>query len=80
MNWLTREEVCEKTRLSYVSVWRRIKTGDFPRGRNVVGKILWKETDVDKWLEAQPRQYLAGDEGPRPGGHANLRNLKTKAA
>ena len=81
MKWLTRTEVCSKTRLCYVTIWRLLKAGDFPRGRNVRGKILWKESDIDAWLEAQPRQRLKGDGEPRPVGHANLKNVgKTEAA
>ncbi len=75
MVWLTRDEVVAKCRICYVSIWRRIRTGDFPRGRNVCGKILWKESDIDAWLEAQPRQRLKGDGEPRPVGHSNLRNV-----
>ncbi len=68
MNWLNRDEVCEKSRLCYTTIWRRLRTGTFPRGRNVCGKILWKENEIDAWLEAQPRQVLKGD-----GGGASLR-------
>ena len=80
MNWLTRDEVCEKTRVCYVTIWRMIKAGDFPRGREVKGRILWKESDVDAWLEAQPRQRVKGDADPPRPGHANLRNQETVPA
>ena len=80
MKWLNRTEVCAKTRLAYVSIWRRLKAGTFPRGYQVGPRILWKESEVDAWLEAQPRQRLKGDDGPRPASHANLRNLEPEAA
>ncbi len=80
MKWLTRDEVVAKCRVCYVTIWRRINAGTFPRGRNVCGKILWKESDVDAWLEAQPRQRVKGDADPRPVGHSNLRNVEATEA
>ncbi len=80
MRWLTRKEVCEKVHLCYVTIWRLLKAGDFPRGRNVRGKILWKESDVDAWLESQPRQTLKGDDDPFPTGRPLGSFRKAKAA
>ena len=80
MKWLTRTEVCEKTRLSYVTIWQMLKAGDFPRGRNVRGKILWKESDVDAWLESQPRQTFKGDGNGHPLGSKNLIGGKDRKA
>ncbi len=81
MQWLTRKEICDKTRLGYMSIWRRIDAGTFPRGRKVGHRILWREDEVDAWMESQPRQRLKGDRAKLPASHANLKNVgKSKAA
>ena len=66
MKWLNRREVVAKVHLCYVTIWRLLKANDFPRGRNVRGKILWKESDIDAWLES-PDDFVPGNKMPFPG-------------
>ncbi len=80
MKWLTRKEICDKTRLAYNTIWRRIHAGTFPRGRRIGNRILWREDEVDAWMESQPRQVLKGDRAERPANHANLKYVGKKAA
>ena len=40
--------------VSPVTLWRWIRDGKFPPGSKLSGKIsVWKESDVDAWIEAQ---------------------------
>ena len=72
--WLTRPQLLQKTRLSYTTIWRRTLAGDFPRGYDVRGKILWDEAEVEAWMKSR-RQKLKGDGGKRPYNHSNMRNV-----
>ncbi len=73
--WLTKDQLLRKIHLSYVTVWRRTLAGDFPRGYDVRGKILWDEAEIEAWMKSR-QQTLKGDGGDRPSGHANLKNVK----
>lgn len=81
--WLTKTELVEKVHLSYVSIWKLIVAGDFPRGKQVSsgsGKLLWREADVDAWIESRPDQFVRGDQGNRPVRHLNLRHVEPTTA
>lgn len=50
-------EVCLKTTLSRTSLWRRIKSGSFPKPFLLGGAgsraVAWLSTEVDQWLLQQ---------------------------
>ena len=54
------QEVRERTGLSRVQRWRRIRKGTFPAplqlGPNSIG---WLETEIEAWLAARPRVSYA---------------------
>ena len=59
-------EVAEVTGLSKTTIWRRVRSGDFPapvrlggRGSRSVG---WRKSDIEDWLDS--RTAL-----PQVGGH-----------
>jgi prophage regulatory protein len=49
-------EVRERTKLSRVQRWRRVRRGTFPApvqlGPNSIG---WYEDEIEQWLAARPR-------------------------
>ena len=50
---LTPAEVAERLRrpIATVRFWRATGTG--PKGANVHGRVLYRQSDVEKWLEDQ---------------------------
>jgi predicted DNA-binding transcriptional regulator AlpA len=58
---LSKGEVLAKVGLSYVSVWKLIREGAFPRSVVIGGgKNAWLEHEVDAWIAALPRRRLKG--------------------
>lgn len=78
--WITKDELVDKTHLSYTTLWKLTRAGDFPRGKQVGRQLLWREDDVDAWLESRPDQIVGGDPRERPAGHLNLRHVGPNAA
>ena len=52
-------QVAERTGLSRTTIWRRVRTGNFPPpivlGPNAIG---WPTSVVNEWLDTQPRRTL----------------------
>ena len=68
MSRIIREkERCQKTGLSRVQCWRRIRKGTFPApvqlGPNSIG---WIEDEIDAWLASRPRVNYAPPESEAP--------------
>ena len=58
---LNRTEVCERTGLSYSTIWRREREGDFPARRRIsANRVAWVESEVERWIEE--RQKVAWTE------------------
>jgi prophage regulatory protein len=58
---LSKGEVLAKVGLSYVSIWKLIREGAFPRAVVIGGgKNAWLEHQVDAWIAALPRRRLKG--------------------
>lgn len=63
---LTRFEVCDRTALSYSTIWRLEREGDFPARRRIsANRVAWVESEVERWIEE--RQKVAWTE-PLDGG------------
>ncbi len=46
---------------SRVTLWRHVRSGDFPAPVSTLGRsIAWRRTDVEQWLAARPRVAWAG--------------------
>ena len=57
---LTCHEVMRLTGIrSRTTIWRRIRKGVFPHPIDIgSGRIRWRSTDIDDWIEALPlRRY-----------------------
>ena len=60
----------DKVPLSYATIWKKMKRGEFPRprvsGTGSHAKVLWLEEDIDAWMEALPQARYIGDAGHVP--------------
>ena len=57
-------EVLDRVGVSFATLWAWQVAGTFPRGREVGGKTMWFEHEVDKWLDDRPVRRLKGDPEP----------------
>ena len=49
---LTRAEVCDRTALSYSTIWRQERRGNFPARRRIsANRVAWVESEVERWIE-----------------------------
>jgi prophage regulatory protein len=53
---VSKREVVMLTGLSGVTIWRRMKAGDFPLSLQLTpNKIGWFLDEVEAWMESRPR-------------------------
>ena len=59
-------EVVRLTGLSKTTIWRRVRSGDFPvpvkLGSLGTRSIGWREAELEEWLENRPEIKLVGIE------------------
>ncbi len=58
-----KKEVCHRSGLSYPTIWKLMRAGEFPRSRVVTkgGKVAWFDDEFDDWLDRLPVRKLKGD-------------------
>lgn len=59
--WLLGAEVAEKIRRSIGTLYNWRSRGIGPASSRIAGKVMYRESDVDKWIAAE-------EEGSRRGG------------
>ena len=66
---LSKFEVVLRTKTSFPTLWQWMRDGRFPRARDLNGKTVWLETEVDEFLESLPPKTYLGDpqHQPNPG-------------
>ena len=51
-------EVVKITGLSKTTIWRRVKSGDFPAplrlGSLATRSVGWREGEVERWIDSRP--------------------------
>ena len=47
------EDVARKTTLAKSTIWLKISQGDFIHPTRIGGISVWKESDVDDWIESK---------------------------
>jgi prophage regulatory protein len=53
-NLLRVQQVASKTGYSVTTIWRRVKTGDFPTPVSIgPNATAWIEQEVDAWVQAR---------------------------
>jgi predicted DNA-binding transcriptional regulator AlpA len=64
---LDRAEVLRRIPVTYVTLWKRMRDGTFPRSRNFGGKVVWLESEIEAYIKNRPLQALKGDDAlPTP--------------
>jgi predicted DNA-binding transcriptional regulator AlpA len=58
---LTKPEVLKRVGLTFPTIWKRMRSGTFPRARVNGGKVVWLETEIDTWMKSLPLQKYKGD-------------------
>ena len=54
--YIDKRQLLEKVPLSYVSIWKRMKSGEFPAPYVHGNKNNWDEDEVDSYLASRPRR------------------------
>jgi prophage regulatory protein len=63
---MSRAEVLEVVPFTYTSIWKMMRAGTFPRGREIAGKICWLESEIEQWIAERPVKALRGEPGAKP--------------
>ncbi len=55
-NLLTRKQVSARCQLARTTVYRLMRSGEFPEPVRVgVRAVRWREAEIDEWLASRPR-------------------------
>lgn len=54
-------EVLDRVGVTFATIWKWQREGTFPRGREVGGKTLWVEDEINEWVLSRPIRRLKGD-------------------
>lgn len=56
MQFLRRKEVVRRTGLSYPTLWRKERAGEFPARRRLgPNSVAWVDSEVDAWMAERTR-------------------------
>ena len=51
-------EVVKLTGLSKTTIWRRVRSGDFPMpvrlGSRATRSVGWREGEIERWIDSRP--------------------------
>lgn len=61
MRLISKREVMDRVGVTYVTIWKMMNNGQFPRSRAVGGKSMWIEAEVEAWLRDLPVRELKVD-------------------
>jgi predicted DNA-binding transcriptional regulator AlpA len=53
-NFITKAQVLERVCVTFPVVWQWIREKRFPPPRDVCGKALWLESEVEAWMKSRP--------------------------
>lgn len=80
---LTKPEVIDRVGRSFPCIWAWMREGFFPRARELDGRPVWIESEVEAFIKNLPVRPYLGDNGydPPPQVKARFRRAaKTRAA
>jgi predicted DNA-binding transcriptional regulator AlpA len=63
--FVDKAEVCDRVGRSFVTLWTWMQQGKFPRARDLHGRPVWIEAEIDAWMQALPVRRLKGDSDAR---------------
>ena len=65
---MDKKEVLAAVKLSYPTLWNRMRKGLFPLGISSGGRTFWHREEVEAYISALPRQVLKkADPKPKRG-------------
>ena len=47
--------------MTFPCIWQWVRAGKFPRAREVRGRPMWIESEVDAWIRGRPVIRYKGD-------------------
>jgi predicted DNA-binding transcriptional regulator AlpA len=59
---MSRRELLDRVPVSYATIWKLMRSGEFPRSRRIGGKVVWVESEVEAWIDNLTMPKLKGDE------------------
>ena len=58
---LTKPQVCAIAGVTYPTLWKLMRQGEFPRSYVLGGRSMWRSDEIDQWLAGLPVRRLKGD-------------------
>jgi prophage regulatory protein len=59
--FISKQEVLARVSVSYPTIWQWMRDGKFPRSRELGGRVVWLESEVEEWMANVPLRRLKGD-------------------
>ena len=59
--FIDKKELLRRVPYSYQTIWHMMNRGEFPRSRNIGGKAVWLESEVEEWIISRPIRPLICD-------------------
>lgn len=59
--FIGKPEVLDRVAASYPTIWQWMREGKFPRSRELGGKAVWLEHEIEGWILSRPVRRLKGD-------------------
>jgi len=64
---ILKPEVLERVGVTFGTIWTWMRDGRFPLARQLGGKTVWYESEVDEWLKSRPfKKYKPLDAPKHP--------------
>lgn len=61
MRLLSRRQLLDLIPISYPKLWSMMRRGEFPRSLAIGGKCVWREVEVQAWVDNLSKVKLKGD-------------------
>lgn len=61
---LSKAEVIERVGRTFPTIWLWMQQGKFPRARDLGGRPVWLENEINDWIAALPIRKFKGDIDP----------------
>ena len=58
---ISKPEVLSRVGVTYPTIWKMMRADLFPRSREVGGKAMWVEEEIESWILDRPVRRLKGD-------------------
>ena len=64
---IVKTELLRRVPVTFPTIFKWMKNGDFPRSRNLGGKAGWIESEVDDWINARPNNPISDEKQTKAG-------------